>query len=113
MHDAADEWHSPPSIAQKLHAYVGAHVQSAVVGTGDTVGDGVVTPPSQAQHISDAVKSSSSRSSLAHSDGEAVYHAHDSPPLSAASVTESVSAHEANRRCTRMSAVSLRGDGGV
>ena len=43
-----------------LHAYVGAHVQSAVVGAGDAVGDGVVTPPPQAQHIVFAVKSSSS-----------------------------------------------------
>ena len=43
-----------------LHVYDGAQVQSAVVGTGDAVGDGVVTPPSQAQHMSAAVKSSSS-----------------------------------------------------
>ena len=81
MHDATDEWHSPPSIAQKLHAYVGAHVQSAVVGAGDTVGDGVVTPPSHAQHISLAVKSSSSRS-IAHSAGEFVYQSHELPSLS-------------------------------
>ena len=112
MHVAAEEWHSPPSIAQKLHAYVGAHVQSAVVGAGDAVGDGVVTPPSHAQHISLAVKSSSSRS-LAHSAGEVVYHAHELPPLSAALVMVSVSVHEASRRCTSTSSVSLRGVGGV
>ena len=91
-----------------LHAYVGAHVQSAVVGTGDTVGDGVVTPPSHAQHISLAVKSSSSWS-FAHSAGVAVYHVHACPPLSAALANVSVSVHGAKRRCTSTSLlVTLR-----